>query len=435
MPDSQFHLGWFLNYTIDAWAEQWSDGARDWSGGVFLDVVRQLDRAGFDFVLLEDKLMVPDTYGGTFEAELRHAVHAPKLDPAPLVPMLAAVTQHLGFIVTMSTSFYPPYLLARLMSTLDHLTGGRAGWNIVTSGEDRAAQNFGYDAIPDHDLRYEKADEYVDLVQQLWGSWEPDAVIRDESTRTYVDHTKVHDINFEGRFYRSRGPLNTVPSPQHSPVLAQAGGSPAGRALAAKYADTIVSPASTPEAMRAYREDIRSRAAAAGRNPDDIKVLYLITPILGDTDEHARQRAQRRVDDPSFIERSLVAISDVTDIDFAQFDLDKPLPEYLESHGEQGTYRAMVEGSRGSTLRDVIISEHGRRKGDIVGSPSSVADRLESLHRFVGGDGFLIQSPGLRLSRKHVIEVTDGLVPELQRRGLVRRSYEHRLLRDNLRQF
>lgn len=431
---SPFHLGWFLNYTVDDWDSQWGDGGEDWSGEIFVDVARQLDRAGFDFILFEDKSMISDSYGGSFEAELKHAYHSPKLDPAPLVPLLAAATERLGFIVTLSTTFYPPFLLARLVSTLDHLTGGRTGWNVVTSGEDRAAQNYGLDRIPDHDLRYEKADEYVRLVKELWDSWKPGAIVKDREKRRYIDHTKVEEINFEGRFFRSRGPLNTVPSPQHHPVIAQAGGSPKGRDLAARYADTVVSPASTVEDMRAYRDDIRSRAEGHGRNPDDVKVMFLISPTLGDTEEHARQRADARINDPEFIERTLVGISDVTDIDFSQFDLDKPLPSDLSTHGETGTLRAMLKGGEGKTLRELVVGDAGRRKGDLVGSPATVADRLEEIHREVGGDGFLIHAPGMRINRRYVIEVADGLVPELRRRGLVSGG-EPGLLRDNLRRF
>ncbi|MHC9043310.1 NtaA/DmoA family FMN-dependent monooxygenase [Microbacterium saperdae] len=438
MTRTPFHLGWFLNFTVDDWDGQWGDGGRDWSGDVFVDIARQLDRAGFDFVLLEDKSMIADSFGGDFGAELKHAYHAPKLDPVPLVPLLAQATRHLGFIPTMSTTFYPPYLLARLVSTLDHLSGGRVGWNVVTSGEDRAAQNYGLDRIPDHDLRYEKAEEYVDLVQQLWDSWEPGAVVRDRETRRYVDASKVHDIDFEGRFYRSRGPLNTPPSPQHRPVIAQAGGSPKGRDLAARSADVVVSPASTVDDMRAYRDDVRARASSQGRDPEDVKVLFLASPTLGDTDAHAEARADARLADPEFIERTLVGISDVTDIDFSRFDLDQPLPEDLTTNGEQGTLRAMLQGGASKTLRELIVGDSGRRKGELVGSPATVADRLEEIHEAVGGDGFLIHAPGMRVNRKYVIEVTDGLVPELRRRGLVAglpSTDGPTLLRDRLRRF
>lgn len=438
MTDSRFHLGWFLNFTVDDWDGQWGDGGRDWSGETLIDVARQLDRADFDFMLLEDKSMVADAYGGSFVAELKHAYHAPKLDPAPLVPLLAQATERLGIIATLSTTFYPPYLLARLTATLDHLTRGRVGWNVVTSGEDRAAQNYGYDSIPEHDLRYEKAEEYVDLVQQLWHSWDEDAVVRDRATRTYADGAKVHDINFHGRFYSSRGPLNTPPSPQRRPVVAQAGGSPKGRALAARHADVVVSPASTVADMRAYRDDIRARAADLGRDPDEIKVLFLVSPTLGDTDAHAQERAEARTVDPEFLERTLVGIADVTDIDFSQFDLDQPLPADLATNGEQGTLRAMLKGGEGKTLRELILGDSGRRKGDLVGSPATVADRLEEIHHGVGGDGFLIHAPGMRINRKYVIEVVDGLIPELRRRGLVRDSASGGVrpkLRDRLREF
>lgn len=438
MTDTRFHLGWFLNFTVDDWDGQWGDGGQDWSGETLVDVARQLDRADFDFILLEDKSMVADAYGGSFAAELKHAYHSPKLDPAPLVPLLAQATERLGFITTLSTTFYPPYLLARLTATLDHLSRGRVGWNVVTSGEDRAAQNYGYDRIPEHDLRYEKADEYVDLVQQLWESWDADAVVRDRATRTYADGTKVHDIDFTGNFYSSRGPLNVPPSPQRRPVVAQAGGSPKGRALAAKYADVVVSPASTVADMRAYREDIRSRAADIGRNPDDVKVMFLVSPTLGDTDAHAQERAEARIADPEFLERTLVGIADVTDIDFSQFDLDQPLPADLATNGEQGTLRAMLTGGEGKTLRELILGDSGRRKGDFTGSPATVADQLERVHREVGGDGFLIHAPGMRINRKYVIEVVDGLIPELRRRGLIRDSLRdggRPRLRDRLREF
>src|SRR5947208_10699159 len=167
--------------------------------------------------------MVSETYGMSFAPSLNHALFAPKHDPMPLVPLIAQATSRLGVVGTMSTSFYPPFLLARLSSTLDHICRGRFGWNIVTSGEDRAAQNFGMDKLTEHDLRYDIADEYVDLVCQLWDSWEPDAVVRDRETNTYADFKKVHAINFAGTYFRSRGPLNTVRSPQGRPVFVQAG--------------------------------------------------------------------------------------------------------------------------------------------------------------------------------------------------------------------
>jgi len=169
LQPKRFHLGWFVNFTVDAWNGPWaSSNGPDWTGGFYIDMARALDRACFDYMILEDTCMVSDAYGGSFETSLKHAVFAPKHDPVPLVPLIAQATSRLGVVATMSTSFYPPFLLARLSATLDHICRGRFGWNIVTSGEDRAAQNFGMEKLTEHDLRYDIADEYVDLVCQLW---------------------------------------------------------------------------------------------------------------------------------------------------------------------------------------------------------------------------------------------------------------------------
>jgi FMN-dependent oxidoreductase (nitrilotriacetate monooxygenase family) len=194
--------------------------------------------------------------------------------------MIASATTKLGVVATMSTLAYPPFMLARLSSTLDHIAGGRFGWNIVTSGEDTAAQNFGLDKLPPRETRYAMADEYVDVVCKLFDSWESDAVVMDHETGTYADHTKVHPIHFEGQFFKVRGPLNTVRSPQGRPVFVQAGGSPRGRAFAARHADSIIAVGNGVEGMKVYRDDVRRHAVAAGRNPDDVKVLFLVYPIL-----------------------------------------------------------------------------------------------------------------------------------------------------------
>jgi FMN-dependent oxidoreductase (nitrilotriacetate monooxygenase family) len=431
----KFHLGWFANFCADAWNDQWgSTGGLDWTGRFYIELAEHLERAKFDYLLLEDKLMVSDAYGGSFEHELKHALHSPKHDPAPLIPLLGHVTNHLGLVVTLSSTFYPPFLLARLCSTLDHITGGRLGWNMVTSAEDRAAQNFGLDELPRHDERYSRAHEYVELVRRLWDSWEPDAVVRDRATDTFVDYTKVHTVNFEGQYYRSRGPLNTVPSPQLHPVLAQAGGSPQGKDFAAKYADTVVGTATDPAGMISYRNDIRRRAIEYGRSPDDIKVLFLITPHVADTDEEARAKLNRIIHSDYYIERTLAHLAAIVEIDFSKFDFDKPLPDDLQTNGERGSLEAFLQRGSGKTLRE-LTAAYLSQEDALVGTPASVADRLENLMAEVGGDGFLITAPGMRLTRKYVIEIVDGLVPELQRRGLTRTEYEHRLFRENLLSF
>jgi FMN-dependent oxidoreductase (nitrilotriacetate monooxygenase family) len=433
-----FHLGWFTNFTADPWNGPFANGGAPWDGQFFVEFARTLERACFDYIMLEDKLMIPETYGGTSEAYLKHSMGiAPKGDPVPLAAMLAGATSRLGIVATMSTMAYPPFMLARTASTIDSLSSGRFGWNIVTSAENAAAQNFGLDVLPPRELRYDMAHEYLDLCTQLWRSWDPDAVRLDRESGTYADFTKVRPVNFEGRFFKCRGPLNTVPSPQVVPTLVQAGGSPNGRDFAAKYADSIVAAADGIAGMKEYRDDIRRRAALHGRDPDDIKVLFMIAPVLGETEAEARNRYDRMVADPVFLEQSLAFISGITDINFAQFDLDAPLPERLITNGEQGSLDAFQQHGSGKTLRSLVVEASGGLAASIelIGTPDQVADQMGAAMEEVGGDGFLITTPGQAVNRRTIAEVCDGLVPALQRRGLVRTEYGHAMLRDNLRAF
>src|SRR6185369_3519275 len=246
----------------------------------FVEFAQAMERACFDYMILEDTLMVSKAWGGTAEMSLSQALQVPKHDPVPLAAMIAAATSRLGIVATMSTLAWPPFMLARVSTTIDHIAGGRFGWNIVTSGEDMAAQNFGMDKLPPRAQRYDMADEYVDLVCKLFDSWDADAVVMDRKTGTYADFRKVRPIHFEGKYFKVRGPLNTVRSPQGKPVFVQAGGSPRGRAFAAKHADSIIATANGIEGMKQYRDDVRRHAVSFGRNPDDIKVLFLIYPIL-----------------------------------------------------------------------------------------------------------------------------------------------------------
>lgn len=434
----RFHLGWFTNFTPDEWNGPFSNGGMPWDGKFYVEMAQALERARFDYILLEDKLAVSESYGGTSEAYLKHALGmVPKHDPMPLVTLMSAATSRVGVVATMSTLAYPPFLLARLASTVDHISGGRFGWNIVTSAEDAAAQNFGLDELPPRELRYAMAHEYMDLVYQLFDSWQPDAVIRDRATATYADFRKVRPIHFEGKFFRCRGPLNTLRSPQGRPTLVQAGGSPSGRNFAAKHADSVVCVTQGTANMRAYRDDIRARAKAHGRNPDDVKVLFLVAPVLAETEGEARARYERQSADPNFIEANLALISAITDIDFEKYPLDAALPERLVTNGEQGSLDNFQQWGSNKTLRQLVLEASGGIVASIelVGTPESVAERMERAMEEVGGDGFLLTTPHLSVNRRQIIEVCDGLVPALQRRGLVRTEYTHATLRENLRAF
>jgi FMN-dependent oxidoreductase (nitrilotriacetate monooxygenase family) len=325
-------------------------------------------------------------------------------------------------------------MLARLAATIDHIAEGRFGWNIVTSGEDAAAQNFGMDQLTEHDLRYEMAEEYLDLVCRLWDTWDPDAVLADRNTSTYVAPGSARTVDFQGRFFRSRGPLNTLRPPQGRPVFVQAGGSPRGRQFASKWADSIVATANGPEGMRAYRNDVRARAAAQGRNPDDIKVLFLVSPMLAGSSAEAEAKKRRLTSSDRYVEQTLALVSSITDIDFAQYDLDEPLPPDMKTNGEQGSLDKFVQAGSGKSLRE-LASEGLANSVHLVGTPDHVARTMADLMDDVGGDGFLISNGGNPLNRTFIDEITEGLVPALQRLGRVRTTYEHRYFRDNLLAF
>jgi FMN-dependent oxidoreductase (nitrilotriacetate monooxygenase family) len=404
--------------------------ARDWAKpDLQIDLARSIERACFDFLMLEDSLFVPDNYGGSSKFYLERALRAPKNDPLPLVGVLAFMTKHLGIVPTISTSFYPPYLLARHIATLDLMSEGRIGCNFVTSTASRAAQNFGFTDHIEHDLRYEMATEFVDVVRKLWDSWEPDALVMDEARGIFVDPDKVHTIDYKGRYYTSRGPLNTSRSPQGQPVLMQAGGSPQGRAFAAKNIDVVLAATNSIADMKAFRADMRRRVAAEGRDPDTCKVVFMVIPTIGETDAEAEDRFLRKqAFKEAHPEITLAGISSLTDIDFASFDLDTPLAE-LTTNGQQGTLRQFL--AQGSTLREIVRNySHGLDR--LWGSPQTVASKMIEIMEEVGGDGYIIAGP---LTRRYITEITDGLTPILQKRGAVRTAYTHAHFRDNMMEY
>jgi FMN-dependent oxidoreductase (nitrilotriacetate monooxygenase family) len=305
---------------------------------------------------------------------------------------------------------------------------------MVTGSSDFSGQNFGLDKLPEHDTRYDMAAEYIDVVTKLWESWEPGAIVADRKTGVLIDPAKVHTIDHKGEFYASRGPLNSGPCPQGRPVIAQAGGSAKGRAIAAQYADTVVAHPKGVAAMKEYRDDVRARMVAAGRDPDSCKVLFMATPILANTDEEARARAdQRGVASTEEVNRRLAQMGWTTNIDFSGYDLDAPVGD-LTTNGHQSSLANFMKKAGGRTLREAILAytSHGGSV-DLVGTPETVAAQMDEAMQEVGGDGFLLVLPNV--SRKTVVEITDGLVPALQQRGLVRREYGHKQFRDNLLEF
>lgn len=437
MPAKPFHLAWFLQgSSIQAWGEPWIGNiSEDWmSAEMFLDLARAIERACFDYLLIEDSIYVGEMWQGSREIYLKNGMSIPRQEPSVVATLMCAATQHLGIVPTLSTFAYHPYLTARIMGTLDQISGGRAGWNMVTGSADFGAMNFGMDRLPDHDLRYDMADEYVDVVTQLWDSWQPGAIIADRKSGVLIDPEKVQPINYKGEYYASRGPLNSGPCPQGRPVIAQAGGSARGRAFAAANAETIVVHMKGVDQMKGYRDDIRKRMAEAGRDPDTCKVLFLVAPILAETDEDAQDRANRRMAAAGRnLDVKLAQLGWSTNIDFSQFDLDQPVGE-LTTNGHQQSLAQFLRKAGKRTLREAI-TEYGTlgMSIDLIGSPATVAAKMDEVMQEVGGDGFLFALGNV--NRRNVAEITDGLVPELQQRGLTRRAYTKKMLRDNLLEF
>ncbi|HYZ62436.1 MAG TPA: NtaA/DmoA family FMN-dependent monooxygenase, partial [Acetobacteraceae bacterium] len=356
-------------------------------------------------------------------------VTVPKADPMPLVPLLGQATKGLGIIATMTTAFYPPYLGARLAATLDHITRGRAGINLVTAHNDRAAQNFGLERHHEHDKRYEMAAEWIDVVDKLWSSWAPGAVVADQDAGIYANVAKVRPIEHEGTYYRCRGPLNLPAGPQGRPVICQAGGSPAGRRFAARYADTIIALVRDVAEAKAYRADIAAKAAEAGRPADSCKVLFCVSVTMGESADEAQERKRRRrAAQAANLEPRLAALSFFGARDLSKLPLDEPVEREVTNAS-----RTMVEAytKRGRTLREIAADDEVNGI-PFVGTPDKIASEMADAMAEIGGDGFLFTEP---LSRRNITEVTDGLVPELQRRGQTRRAYAHSRLRDNLLEF
>jgi FMN-dependent oxidoreductase (nitrilotriacetate monooxygenase family) len=429
------HLGWFVGrgYSVHAWNQPWSGTiGSDWAeGGLLLDAAAAMDRACFDYLLIEDGSFVTDAHRGSSEWHMRNAATVPKLDPMPLVPLLGRVTGGLGIVPTICAAFYPPYLAARLAVTLDHLTRGRIGLNLVTAHNDRAAQNFGLERHYEHDLRYEMADEWMEVVDRLWASWQPDAIVADTETGVFADHRKVHPIDFAGRYYKSRGPLNAPAGPQGRPVICQAGGSPAGMAFAAKHADTIVARARGVEHAKAYRDQITALMAAHGRDPKSCKVMFCAGVVLGETLPEARERKQRMdAVTAENLEPRLAQLSFLSGIDFSRFDLDAPLPE-ISTNASRSLTMLYTYGTGARTLREAL-SDPGSGGVDFVGTPDSVAAEMGEAIAEIGGDGFMLTEG---LTRRTIAEMTDGLATALKGRSLMRPAYHQRLFRDNLFEF
>ena len=387
-------------------------------------------------MLIEDSSYIGESYGGSTAIYLENAIAVPRQDPAIIAALMTQRTSRIGIVPTFGTYSHHPYLLARLIASLDQVSQGRIGWNAITGSSDYAAMNYGLSGLPEHDTRYDMADEYMAAVRALWGSWEPSAIVDDKERRVFVDPAKVRHVNFVGQFYKTRGPLNAGPCPQGQPVIAQAGGSPRGREFAARHADTIVAHAKGSGGMKAYRDDVRRHMAAFGRDPDDCKVLFMIAPILGETLELALEHKRRRAAHAAAqVKQRLAFFGKLISVDFSGFDLDKPICDIeIATNGHQLNLEQFKRIAGARTLRETMADYNATSLSvELVGTPDTVAATMGEVMEEVGGDGYLLSLSNV--TRRALAEIEDGLVPALQARGLARKAYSFAQFRDNLLEF
>lgn len=429
--DDQIKLSAFMNagpHGVGHWRHPAAD--RRWfHPGYYQDVARILEDALFDLIFFADSLAVPRSLGASTATNVRYGVGVPRLDPIPIISLLTTATQHIGLAATSSTGFQQPYNTARQFATLDHLSGGRVGWNVVTSFQDAEARNFGAERLADRGVRYRKAEEFIRVVAELWDSWDEDAVVLDAVSGQYADPSKLHELRFEGEYFGVEGPLAVPRPPQGYPVIVQAGSSGEGRDFAARWADVIFTSHVSLESAQDFYADVKARAVAHGRSPDDVKILPSVTPIVARTHADAN-RVKAQLDDLVPAEAGLARLAYHLDVDLRRFDLDEPLPE-LDVQGVNGHYREVLEVTRreGFTVRELGRWYGSRNEGDLIGTPESIADRMEQWFLGRGADGFTI-------SATHVpgafVEFADLVVPELRRRGLTRTAYTGVTLREHL---
>ena len=408
-PDSRAHEYKDLNYWIET--------------------AQILERGTFDALFIADALGPLDVYEGRVDEALRHGIQTPTDDPLLPLSAMAAATERIGLAVTVSTTYEQPYALARKLTTLDHLTKGRIGWNIVTSALDSAARNLGYDQQLPHDERYARADEFMDVVYKLWeGSWEDDAVVRDAAAGVFADPAKVHPIGHHGTYFDVPDIALSEPSIQRTPTLYQAGTSGAGKAFAAQHAEGVFLSTYNAAMARGLADDVRARAAALGRDPRSLKFFSIATVIAAPTDAEAQAKYQDYARYASW-EGSLARWSALMLIDLSRLDPDQPL-EHVETDGIRGMVEVFTKLDPTRTWTPRAIGEFVGVGGGgpvFVGSPATVADGLERWIEEAGVDGFNLADPVPPVTYRDFVDL---VVPELRRRGRVWDRYEGATLRE-----
>ena len=430
-PGEKMRLGMFINaegHHVAGWRHPEVRAGAGLDIAHYANIARIAERGRFDMLFKADS---QSTFGPDDINNWKRTTSACQFEPITLFSALAMVTSHIGLVSTSSTTYGDPFHVARFFASLDLLSGGRAGWNLVTSSAASEALNFSYDAHVPHAQRYERAAEFVQVVMGLWESWEPDAFLGDKARGLYFDPAKLHFLNHQGRHFKVRGPLTVMRSPQGRPVIVQAGQSEDGRDLAAETAEVLFAVQQRIEPAREFYADIKRRVAARGRAPESLLIMPGVMPVIGRTHEEAEEKfdALNRLILP---EQGLPVLSDMVGIDLSPYPLDGPLPPAPLHNSQQGRQAVVYDLARRENLsiRQLYQKLTGQRAHRVViGTAATVADDLEMWFKSGGADGFnlmpLIFPQGLE-------DIVDQLIPELQRRGLFRTEYEGSTLRANL---
>jgi FMN-dependent oxidoreductase (nitrilotriacetate monooxygenase family) len=403
------------------------------TSGYYQKLGRILEDGCFDLMFFDDRLAMPGIYGGSVADSVRLGARPVKLDLSVVLGLVAGATSRIGLGATYSTTYYAPFHVARTFATLDHLTGGRAAWNVVTSVNDAEAQNFGVEQHLGHDARYDRADEFMEATIGLWDSWEDDALVLDRSTPVFADPDKVHELKYKGEWFKVRGPLTVPRSPQGRPVLLQAGSSGRGRDFAARWAELIFTGDPDIDIARSHYRDQRERLAAIGRDPDTVKMLPMAYTVVGESEQHAEEREQLFLNELVDPTASLTLLSELMNYDFSGLELDTPITdELIES---VSGIRGLVQNLRKHIGDKVTLADLAGHRATLlqgprfVGTGKQVADQMEEWFSGDACDGFVIAATHVPGAYEDVVRL---VVPELQRRGVYRRQYTGSTLREHL---
>lgn len=430
-PHRQLHLGAFLMSTghhIAGWRHPRAQADAGRNLAHYVALAQRAEAAGFDALFLADGVAIR-----VDDDTLPYTARGASFEPLTLLSALAAVTERIGLVATVSTTYNEPFHVARKFASLDHLSGGRAGWNVVTSWSDNEARNFSLDRHPEHADRYARAEEFVDVVTGLWDSWEDDAFLYDKESGVYFDAEKLHRLDHRGAHFQVRGPLNVSRPPQGHPVIVQAGSSEAGQELAARTAEVIFTAQQSLEGAQAFYRGLKRRLARYGRTPDQLKILPGVFPVVGATAAEAEEKyeALQALILPSV---GLALLSQhLGGVDLTGYPLDGPLPADLpEPNGTKSRFQLVTQLARdeGLTIRQLCRRvATARGHWSIHGTPSQIADQLQAWFEGEAADGFNIMPPHLPGGLDDFIAL---VLPELRRRGLFRERYAGKTLREHL---